>query len=75
MTAQDETVKKTESIRIHLDEDTLDDLERLAAHDSRTVSEYVYLVLQKHMYGHQVTRRVRERTKDLSDAQSRGGTQ
>lgn len=51
--------KKTESVKVHMDERLYIDLNRLAVLDDRKLSEYIELLLRRHCYGHS-SRRVSE---------------
>lgn len=43
--------KKTECIKVWMEERLFIDLNRLAMHDDRKLSEYVSVVLSRHCYG------------------------
>jgi hypothetical protein len=51
--------KKTENVKVWMDERLFVDLNRLAMLDDRKLSEYIELILRRHCYG-QSSRRVPE---------------
>lgn len=44
--------KKTEQVKVWMDERLFVDLNRLAILDDRKLSEYISVVLSRHVYGH-----------------------
>ncbi len=46
--------KRDEPVTIKLTEQVLLDLNRVAASQERSMSEYLYLVIRKHLYGNMV---------------------
>lgn len=44
--------KKTEQVKVWMDEKLFIDLNRLAVLDDRKLSEYIGVVLGRHVYGH-----------------------
>lgn len=44
--------KKTEAVKVWMDERLFVDLNRLAILDDRKLSEYINVVLGRHVYGH-----------------------
>lgn len=44
--------KKTDTVKAHVSERLFIDLNRLAAADERSLSEYIERVLRLHVYGH-----------------------
>ena len=44
--------KKTEQVKVWMDEKLFIDLNRLAIADDRKLSEYIGVVLARHVYGH-----------------------
>ena len=47
-----ESEKKTDTVKAHVSERLYVDLNRLAALDDRSLSEYIERVLRLHVYGH-----------------------
>ena len=47
-----ESAKRTECVRVCMEEKMFIDLNRLAILDDRKLSEYIYRVLWRHKYGH-----------------------
>jgi hypothetical protein len=46
------SLKKTEPVKFLADEALFLELSRLAAADDRTLSEYIYVMACRHVYGH-----------------------
>ena len=44
--------KKTEALRVYVSEGLELELRRLAERDDRSLSEYIAMVLKRHVYGH-----------------------
>lgn len=44
--------KKTEAVKVWMDERLFVDLNRLAILDDRKLSEYINVILTRHVYGH-----------------------
>lgn len=54
------TDKKTEQVKVWMEEKLFVDLNRLAISEDRKLSEYIGVILSRHVYGH--SKRVLEET-------------